>query len=163
LCETVRRAANLVEGRAATQGVQLQLDLNDRPVVVDGDPQQLHQVFVNLLINGIEAMPSGGLLCVHVALSESQSHVRVRFEDNGSGIPADILSRLFEPFATSKERGTGLGLAVSRRIVEEHGGLIEATNRPEGGAVLEVVLPWPVTSINPAPGESASLSACLDA
>jgi signal transduction histidine kinase len=163
VCETVRRATNLVEGRAATQGVQLQLDLNDCPIVVDGDPQQLHQVFVNLLINGIEAMPSGGLLCVHVALSESQSHVRVRIEDNGSGFPADILSRLFEPFATSKERGTGLGLAVSRRMVEEHGGLIEATNRPEGGAVLEVVLPCPGTSINPAPGESASLSACLDA
>ena len=65
----------------------------------------------------------------------------MRIEDNGSGIPAEILAKLFEPFATSKERGTGLGLAVSRRIVQEHGGVIEATNRPEGGAVLDVALP----------------------
>jgi two-component system sensor histidine kinase HydH len=156
LCETLRRATNLVEGRAATQGVQFRIELDGCPVTVDGDPQQLHQVFVNLLINGIEAMPNGGVIGVHVELCESQSRVRVRIEDNGSGIPADILSRLFEPFATSKERGTGLGLAVSRRIVEEHGGVIEATNRPEGGAMLEVVLPCRVASPNPSPGESVS-------
>jgi two-component system, NtrC family, sensor histidine kinase HydH len=163
LCETVRRAANLVEGRAVAQGVRLDVDLPAGPVVIDGDPQQLHQVFINLLINGIEAMPNGGLLCVHVTVNEPQAQARVRIEDNGSGIPAEILAKLFEPFATSKERGTGLGLAVSRRIVQEHGGVIEATNRPEGGAVLDVALPCLKSANDPSLAEPAPVSACLDA
>jgi two-component system, NtrC family, sensor histidine kinase HydH len=162
LRETLRRATNLVEGRARTQGVHVELDRDGCPVVVDGDPQQLQQVFVNLLINGIEAMPDGGLLCAHVDVIEAKSQVRVRIEDNGQGIPADILPRLFEPFATSKERGTGLGLAVSRRIIEEHRGAIEAANRPEGGATFEVILPCGTTPHGEAPSQPASLSACLD-
>jgi two-component system sensor histidine kinase HydH len=162
LCETVRRATNLVEGRAASQGVRLAVDFEDCPIIIDGDPQQLHQVFVNLLINGIEAMPSGGLLRVHVALSKPRSEVQIRIEDNGSGFPAEILAKLFEPFATSKERGTGLGLAVSRRIVQEHGGVIEAANRPEGGAVLKIVLPCRAEPRDPG-ATPVSLSVCADA
>jgi two-component system, NtrC family, sensor histidine kinase HydH len=146
LCETVRRAANIVEGRAMAQGVNLDVELSAFPVIVDGDPQRLHQVFVNLLINGIEAMPRGGSLRIHLRLDGAKSRVCARVEDHGSGIPAEILPRLFEPFTTSKERGTGLGLAVSRRIVEEHGGVIEARNRPDGGATFEVELPCQATA-----------------
>ena len=142
--------------------MHVELDRDGCPVVVDGDPQQLQQVFVNLLINGIEAMPDGGLLCAHVDVIEAKSQVRVRIEDNGQGIPADIFPRLFEPFATSKERGTGLGLAVSRRIIEEHRGAIEAANRPEGGATFEVILPCGTTPHGETPRQPASLSACLD-
>jgi signal transduction histidine kinase len=160
--DTLKRAMNLVEGKAAAARVQLYPDLKNDPVTVDGDPQQLHQVFVNLLINGIEAMPNGGLLCVEVDVIESKSRVRVRIEDNGAGIPIDILPMLFEPFATSKERGTGLGLAISRRIVEEHGGAIEAFNRPEGGATFDVVLPCQITPTRSQQNEVAPSSVALD-
>jgi signal transduction histidine kinase len=145
LRDTLTRALHLVEGRAEKQHVQTQWNLGDGPAILDGDPQQLHQVFVNLLINGIEAMPDGGALSVTLLCGagdhSSAGRVTVQIEDSGTGIPAELMPRLFEPFASSKERGTGLGLAISRRILEEHGGSIEVRSRSPQGSVFEVVLP----------------------
>ena len=115
--------------------VAIREDFCHVPVPVEGDPAQLHQVFVNLLLNGIEAMPGGGELCVAVqdaTLPDGCCQVTVR--DSGSGIAENILERMFEPFVTSKERGTGLGLAISRRIVQQHGGKLMAANRQARGA-----------------------------
>jgi signal transduction histidine kinase len=140
--ETLHRALNLVDGRARQQGVSLATALNNGPLTVDADPEQLHQVFVNLLINAIEAMPGGGQLLVAAeSAGGDPPEVQVRLHDTGPGLPDEILDRLFEPFATTKDRGTGLGLAVSRRIVEEHGGSIEGANDPQGGALFCVSLP----------------------
>jgi signal transduction histidine kinase len=140
---TVRRAINLVEGRAKQQSVAIIEKVPDAPVMVDGDPEQLHQVFVNLLLNGIEAMPQGGSLAVAVGMDDTVAsrvcHVCV--SDSGQGIPQPMLDRIFEPFVTSKEHGTGLGLAISHRIAKEHGGMLVATNRVEGGAELILELP----------------------
>jgi signal transduction histidine kinase len=112
------------------------------PVLVDGDPEQLHQVFVNLLLNGVEAMPDGGELRIAMQRVNTANPVgRVSFCDNGAGIPETIMQRIFEPFVTSKERGTGLGLAISRRILEQHGGKLTAANREPCGAVFTVELP----------------------
>lgn len=138
LRKTVRRALNLVDGRAKQQKVAITEQLPDTPVTVDGDPEQLHQVFVNLLLNGIEAMPDGGSL--NVAVRDAGTCL-VAISDTGTGIPQTVLTRIFEPFVTSKEQGTGLGLAVSHRIVSEHGGTLLAANRAEGGAVFTVELP----------------------
>jgi signal transduction histidine kinase len=142
LRDTLRRALNLVEGHARQANVAVREDFCHVPVPVEGDPAQLHQVFVNLLLNGIEAMPGGGELGVAVqdaALPDGCCQVTVR--DSGSGIAENILERMFEPFVTSKERGTGLGLAISRRIVQQHGGKLMAANRRECGAVFRVELP----------------------
>jgi signal transduction histidine kinase len=115
--------------------------MGQSPLFVDGDPEQLHQVFVNLLLNGIESMKPGGTLEVTVtATPHDRERGRVIVADRGGGIPVEPMDRIFEPFVTTKERGTGLGLAVSRRIVHEHGGSIVAANRPEGGAVFSVEL-----------------------
>lgn len=141
LRNTVRRALNLVEGRAKQEGIALDVQVVERPVMVDGDPEQLHQVFVNLLLNGVESMDSGGRLTVAVEPDYGKQTCRVVFVDTGEGIPPSMLGRIFEPFITSKEHGTGLGLAISRRIVEEHGGAIHAANGPEHGAVFAVELP----------------------
>ncbi len=141
LRQTVARAMHLVEGRARQQRVALVRQLADRPVPVEGDPEQLHQVFVNLALNAIEAMPQGGMLCVRLEEDPAAGHCRVAFSDTGTGIPEAVLPRLFEPFVTSKERGTGLGLAISLRIVQEHGGRLLGSNRPEGGAEFLVELP----------------------
>lgn len=139
LRQIVRRAANLTEGKARQNGVALATHLADEPVWVNADAEQLHQVCVNLLLNGIESMTTGGTFDIHVDADASVA--RVRFEDSGVGIPDNVLPRLFEPFVTSKDHGTGLGLAVSRRIVSNHSGRLLAENRPGGGAALTIELP----------------------
>lgn len=142
LQETLRRALNLSEGYAKQQGVTVQLAGDVTPILLDADPAQLHQVFVNLLLNGVEAMPGGGQLRITLACHDRPDRcVQVSFKDDGLGIPAEVAERMFEPFVTSKERGTGLGLAISRRIVEQHGGRLTAANRAEGGAEFTVELP----------------------
>ncbi len=86
-------------------------------------------------------MPNGGTLRVTAGGNLSNQRVAIRVLDTGDGIPADLLPRLFEPFATAKERGTGLGLAISRRILEEHSGTIEARPNFPRGTVFELTLP----------------------
>ena len=142
LRDTLHRALNLIEGYAKQQGVVVLQECSNTPVLVDGDPEQLHQVFVNLLLNGVEAMPDGGELRIAIQRVDGPSPVgRVSFRDNGSGIPEAIMQRIFEPFVTSKERGTGLGLAISQRILKQHGGKLTAANREPCGAVFTVELP----------------------
>jgi two-component system, NtrC family, sensor histidine kinase HydH len=149
--DTLRRALNLVAGRAQQSEVVIEERLGDEPRFIDADPEQLHQVFINLLLNAIEAMPSGGKLAVTVeepaALWEregglsTRSLLQIVFRDTGTGIPAQVMLRLFEPFVTSKERGIGLGLAISRQIMQEHGGRLTASNPPPGGAMFVVEVP----------------------
>jgi two-component system sensor histidine kinase HydH len=142
LRDTLRRALNLVEGHAKQQGVVVCEDWPIAAVPVDGDPEQLHQVFVNLLLNGVESMQGGGTLRVEIRCDDPNASVcRVVFSDSGTGIPSAILERMFEPFVTNKDRGTGLGLAISRRIVQQHGGKLTAANQAAAGAVFTVALP----------------------
>lgn len=146
LREVVDRALFLVQARAQQRGVQLSQQIPSEPAWVQADPDQLHQVFVNLLLNGIDAMEGGGELTVALEGGEGNSppteskNYRIRVSDTGRGIPPEILDRIFEPFVTGKEHGTGLGLAISRRIVEEHGGRLTASNRPQSGAMFTVEL-----------------------
>lgn len=155
LRETLQRSLNLVEGRMQQSRVQLHADINSRPLWVMGDAELLSQVFVNLFLNAIEAMPAGGLLSVTTELSDSGQHVRLTVTDTGCGFPAEVFSRLFEPFATTKERGTGLGLAICRRIILEHQGQIRAGNRAEGGAVVAAELPVDDTTAESPPAAPA--------
>ncbi len=142
LCGTLDRALNLVEGHARQQGVEVHRQYPGGPVEVEADPEQLHQVFVNLLLNSVEAMPEGGEVSIAVQSVDRPSPLgRVTFCDSGTGIPESVMHRIFEPFVTSKERGTGLGLAISRRIVQQHSGRLTATNRQPRGAVFTVELP----------------------
>lgn len=110
-----------------------------------GNPDRLVQVFVNLLRNALIAVSTGGTIHVESRRIQrgSQNWVRCAVVDNGPGIPADILPNLFEAFVTTRldARGTGLGLTVAEGIVTQHGGTISASNRPGGGASLEVMLP----------------------
>jgi signal transduction histidine kinase/response regulator of citrate/malate metabolism len=112
-------------------------DLPHVPMV----PDQITQVFLNIAINAIEAMPSGGDLQLETLLSEGGEWVLVRFQDTGPGMSAEQVANLFEPFYTTKSNGTGLGLAISYGIVERHGGTIEVTSQPGHGATFIVKLP----------------------
>ena len=120
---------------------------NEVPVatMVRGNPDRLAQVFVNLLRNALNATPAEAEITI---TSENAADARgkwvfVRIDDNGEGIPEELLTEIFEAFITTRldSRGTGLGLTVAEGIVHQHGGIIEASNRPGGGARLEVTLP----------------------
>ncbi|MDB5308085.1 MAG: kinA 2 [Gemmataceae bacterium] len=135
----VKDALNLIRARAYQQRVGIRFDAPPVPIVLLADPEQLRQVVVNLLLNALDAMPAGGTL--EVVLLTDGDVVELAVTDTGPGIPAGILPRLFVPFVTGKETGLGLGLVVSKRIVEDHGGTIAGVNRPEGGARFVVRLP----------------------
>ena len=113
---------------------------------VIGNPDRLVQVFVNLLRNGLNAIePASGRITVRSRRQERHGRpwIAIAVEDNGRGIPADVLPDIFDAFVTTRldARGTGLGLAVAEGIVTQHGGTISASNRADGGACLEVALP----------------------
>ena len=112
------------------------------------DPSQIEQVFLAIIVNAADAMPRGGNLWIDSRLSEDGSHVVLAIRDDGTGIPADILPKIFEPFVTTKDldHGTGLGLAVSRGIVEGHGGKISIESEVGKGTNLTITLPVPGSS-----------------
>jgi signal transduction histidine kinase len=117
------------------------------------DPDALYQAVVNLIRNALEAMPAGGRLVLrtgwsdapHVSLPGRRAaagrRIRVEIEDSGVGIPAGDADRVFNPFFTTKDGGTGLGLALTHKIVEDHGGSIDFRAVPGGGTVFRIVLP----------------------
>jgi two-component system, NtrC family, sensor histidine kinase HydH len=160
LRSTLNRGLNLIDGRCCQQQIKVNRLFSDTPLCVNGNSEQLHQVFVNLLINAIEAMSNGGTLSVVAGHIIKGSSVRVEVSDTGTGIDATILSRLFEPFVTTKEKGTGLGLAISRRIIDSHGGTMRAANRLEGGAVFTVEIP---ASLHDAPPQDVTEVCTADA
>jgi signal transduction histidine kinase len=120
-------------------GIELRCEFaaDVRPVTVVAN--HVRQVFLNLILNAVEAMPSGGHL--RIATINSNGEVAVRFEDTGPGVPPEDVSKLFEPFYTTKARGTGLGLSVSYGIVAAHGGWIVVESQPGKGAAFTVHLP----------------------
>jgi signal transduction histidine kinase len=151
LREVVAQAVSLVQGRARQQGVAIKVQSLDTPLERSVDRDQLCTVLVNLLLNALDAMPTGGTLTIDYPASalmnpemgqESWNKVAsIRISDTGSGIPPEMVDRLFTPFASTKPTGTGLGLCLSRRIVEEHGGRISGSNRPDGrGACFQIDL-----------------------
>ena len=101
----------------------------------------LKQVFINIVLNAVEAMPQGGELTVRTSLDEETRELLISFTDTGSGIPASDLPYVFEPFYTTRESGTGLGLAISYSIVEQHGGKIEVESEEGQGTTFAVRLP----------------------
>jgi two-component system, NtrC family, sensor kinase len=116
-----------------------------------GDPQQLKQVFLNLVLNALDAVEKGGMIAVRVE-SHKPQWICVRIEDNGCGIPADVMPNIFDPFFTTKPvgKGTGLGLSVSHGIISNHGGRIEVASEPGKFTVFTVNLPTAPSAEQPA-------------
>lgn len=112
-----------------------------RDVMMEGDEDQLRQVFTNLIVNGLQAMPEGGEMVVDVERADTGGKVCVTVCDHGSGILAENMGRLFTPFFSTKPQGTGLGLAVSYGIVSDHGGEIKVDSSAGKGATFSVLLP----------------------
>jgi C4-dicarboxylate-specific signal transduction histidine kinase len=143
LNHVVRETAKLVSVDAQRRGVRIETDLGNVPLLV-GDSVQLEQVLLNLVLNGMDAMRDTPVRERVLRLSTSHNgagRVDVRVTDSGHGLPAGNETHVFDPFFTTKERGMGLGLSISRAIVEAHGGRIHAENRSGAGATVTVSLP----------------------
>lgn len=149
--EVVRKTAQLVTppppGEGATAPVEIHLQLAEELPRTRADAEKLRQVFLNLALNGVQAMPGGGKLTISTALRKGTrkagppQFLEVRFRDSGVGIPPTELKSLFIPFYTTKDKGTGLGLPISQRIIESHGGTIEVRSRVGAGSTFTVLLP----------------------
>ena len=127
----------------ASKRIEIGVHMPEAEVPGNVDQNQIRTVLVNLLLNALDAMPQGGRLDVRLETPHPRWGVRLSVADTGSGIAPEVLARLFTPFVSTKPTGTGLGLTISRRIVEEHGGMLTGDNRPEGGACFTLALPPP--------------------
>jgi two-component system, sporulation sensor kinase A len=135
----LEQVLTLMESQALLNDIQIEKRYNLEGGTVLGDENQLKQVFINYIKNAIEAMPDGGRIQVEGILLNEDS-VQIRIIDQGHGIPFDILSRINEPFFTTKEQGTGLGMSVSYKIIEEHKGDFNIKSSTDG-TCIEVKLP----------------------
>ena len=143
LHEVIDRSLLLIKHQLELGGIDLQLKLAEDLPPVPCDPQQIEQVLVALIMNAIDAMPQGGNLWLETRLSRDQREVEIRVRDDGAGIAPDLLPHIFEPFMTTKEsgHGVGLGLAISRGIVERHRGRIEVESQLGRGTTFTITLP----------------------
>ncbi|MBI1750872.1 MAG: HAMP domain-containing protein [Acidobacteria bacterium] len=139
----VDRCVRLVRHQFALANIELQLQLADDLPVVHCDAAQMEQVLLALVMNAIDAMPRGGRLRLTSRLAPDGEQAELEVQDDGVGIPPDLLPNLFEPFFTTKERGhgVGLGLAISRGIIERHGGKITVASEPGHGTTFTMQLP----------------------
>lgn len=137
----------LVENQAAVQNVTFTLQLDAPSIVVEGFEDQLKQAFLNLLINSLEAMPDGGRLALRAGIigdsrtGASGPFAVVRIQDTGPGIPPEEIERLFDPYYSTKPKGTGLGLTIVHRILQEHRGRIRVESEPGSGSTFIIELP----------------------
>ncbi|OGL16481.1 MAG: hypothetical protein A3K12_16335 [Candidatus Rokubacteria bacterium RIFCSPLOWO2_12_FULL_71_19] len=145
LTPIVHRCLALVEHELAARKIACALSLDPALPELVADPHQLEQVFLNIVMNALQAMPAGGTLTVSAGRRgrEAGPFVEVRITDTGGGIPPDRLPRIFDPFFTTKEvgEGTGLGLSVSYGIVHAHGGVIEVESEVGSGSTFTIALP----------------------
>jgi two-component system sensor histidine kinase PilS (NtrC family) len=137
LSQTLKETAELLAKRDAGN-ISIKTNFPDG-LFIEADPMKLQQVFWNLGINAIEAMPGGGELSI--AAEVKDDHVEITFGDTGGGIPDKDIERIFYPFYTTKSNGTGLGLSIAYRIIEDHEGKIRVSDTSTRGATFEITLP----------------------
>jgi signal transduction histidine kinase len=136
---TVEHSVMLARQQALSKPITIDFQPNPRLPEVEHDSDQIHQVLLNLLLNAIQAIEGSGVIRVEVEEGEGQAAIRVT--DSGRGIPAEHLPNIFKPFYTTKGNGTGLGLSLAKRIIEQHQGRIDVTSTPGKGTLMAVYLP----------------------
>ncbi len=146
---------NMVDLFLAGTSIRVMLDVDEDVFPIEADPTQLEQVFNNIFTNARDVLKDKGIINIKaenffydkkeypsLPLREKYSkYVHIKIEDNGPGIPSDVLERIFEPYFTTKKYGTGLGLAVAYSVISKHDGYITAENSPSGGAVFHIYIP----------------------
>lgn len=144
LSDVVDMSVQLLRHRVESYGAELELTRQQRLPLIEGDPEQLKEVLVNLIINACEAMGEGGKIHIQELQGFSEPMGRVvvlQISDNGPGIPAAIRDKVFQPFFSTKEEGTGLGLSIVKRIIEDHKGCMSLRSRKGKGTTFIITLP----------------------
>jgi two-component system sporulation sensor kinase A len=131
----------ILDSQAILHNVIIRIEYEQNLPRVRCDENQIKQVLVNLMKNAIEAMPGGGTVTVRYGIDAAKRELMVYIEDDGVGIPPDLLDRLGEPFLTTKDKGTGLGLMVCYKIIEAHEGMLSISSKHGQGTVVKIVLP----------------------
>jgi signal transduction histidine kinase len=142
--DAVDMAIQLLRYRLESYDVKVDVIREERLPEIAADPDQLKEVFVNLMVNACEAMVDGGTISVSEEVGTSDSVgpvVLIKMADSGPGVPESIQEKLFQPFFSTKEEGTGLGLSIASRIVEEHGGWLDLKSKEGEGATFIITLP----------------------
>jgi signal transduction histidine kinase len=151
VADVISDAIAMAETHSLKGDVEVRVDIPEALRPVQGDPAQLRQIFTNFLTNAFEAMNGAGLVEITAVAQDGDEEVGsehggptvvITVSDNGPGIPPDVTDRIFSPFFTTKPQGSGLGLAIVRKIVDAHDGRIDVGERPGGGAVFRVTLPF---------------------
>jgi signal transduction histidine kinase len=135
--EIIQKTVKLAEIDALN--IKIQLDLSEDVQMVKADAVSMKQVFLNLIKNAADACGSNAELIIKIEYNPPW--VKINFSDNGSGIPPELMNRIFEPFFTTKTKGMGMGLAISQRIIQSHGGRIEVNNILPKGTQFSILLP----------------------
>ncbi len=136
----LNQVADLAEIEAKQKGVQFHRKIHPLPKITV-DPEELKKALLNILLNGIQATPSGGTLSLRSFLDDAEENISIRIEDSGCGIPQKKLSQIFQPYFSTKEKGTGLGLSIAYRIITDHKGKIEVKSEVGKGTVFTIKLP----------------------
>lgn len=131
---------SLLDSQAHLCDTVFKYDFPDEEIRVHCEENQLKQVFINVFKNAMEAMPLGGTITITLSISDS-NYVRISIQDEGVGIPQEMLSKLGEPFFSNKESGTGLGLMISHRIIQGHKGTLEVESKVDEGTLIKIFLP----------------------
>ncbi|MEK4250860.1 ATP-binding protein [Paenibacillus sp. FSL W7-1287] len=137
----VQSVLSILETQAALYGVELDFQAQQDLPNVHCNENQLKQVFINVIKNAIEAMQDGGRVIITIRFEPLEQMLHVKIKDHGIGMPDDVQKRIGEPFLTTKEKGTGLGLMVSSRIIEEHKGTMLITSKAGEGTLIDIQLP----------------------
>ncbi len=139
LREELETIVTLTANDARQRGIHLSFEPPADDLTVTGDGEKLRQAFLNIVINALQATPGGG--SVTISVDRTSDSCALRFRDTGPGIPAEVRERIFEPFFTTKPDGTGLGMAVTKKIIETHGGTLNVESETGGGTTVFVSLP----------------------
>ena len=142
--EVVDLVLRLLEHRLESYNVEVRLHRQQPLREIQGDPERLKEVLVNVIENACEAMEGGGSITIHEEAHSDATLgrvVEIRLADNGPGVPESIKAKILEPFFSTKEEGSGLGLSIATRIVEEHGGRLELTSKEGEGSTFSIILP----------------------
>jgi signal transduction histidine kinase len=138
--ELARELVLLLETRAADAGLNLEVTGNV-DIEINADVRKVRQILLNLVLNAMQASPAGGAVAIHVGEAYEGEFLRLRVTDRGVGMPHDVLERLGRPYFTTREGGTGLGVAVARGLIEQHGGRMFYESSPGKGTTVSIDLP----------------------
>ncbi|TYO97418.1 two-component system sensor histidine kinase NtrB [Desulfallas thermosapovorans] len=131
----------LMESEIFRRNLEINLDITNDLPAISGDSDQLKQVFLNILKNALEALPNGGKIFLHTSQSKHEDYVKVVIKDTGVGMDEQTIASIFDPFFTTKEKGTGLGMFIIKKVIDNHGGHLDIQSKPGNDTTVTVLLP----------------------